>query len=77
MNRAGIGRRTRQFNPNGEGARTLSQWLTAVLSMKGQSDAMDQAAAVEMIRATTPARRSTFAEQIWRIRREHGTDRRT
>ncbi|MGH9715598.1 MAG: hypothetical protein ACRD4R_02555 [Candidatus Acidiferrales bacterium] len=75
MNRAGLGRRTRQFNPNGEGAHTLSQWVTAVLSMKGQSNAMDQAAAVEMIHATPPARRSTFAEQIWRIRREHGTDR--
>lgn len=77
MSREGRGRRTRQFNPNAEGARSLSQWVTAVLSMKGESDAMDQAAAVEMIHATPPARRSAFAEQIWRIRRDHGTDRRT
>ena len=36
MQRRGLGRRTRQFNPNTEGARTLSQWLTVVMSMKGQ-----------------------------------------
>jgi hypothetical protein len=30
----GIGRRTRQFSP-GEGAKSLGQWLTAVMSMKG------------------------------------------
>jgi HNH endonuclease len=77
MKRAGLGRRTRQFNPSAQGARTLSQWVTAVLSVKGQSSAMEPAAAVEMIHATPPARRSAFAEEIWRIRREHGTDRRT
>jgi len=54
MKRAGIGRRTRQFNPNAQGVRTLSQWVTAVLSMKGQSDAMEPAAAIEMIHATPP-----------------------
>lgn len=73
--RAGLGRRTRQFNPNAPGARTLSQWVTAVLSMKGESGAMEPAAAVKMIHATPPARRSAFAERIWRIRRERGTDR--
>lgn len=70
----GIGRRTRQFNP-GEGAKSLGQWLTAVMSMKGESDAMSVSAAVEMIRATPPRKRSEFAREIWARRRERGTDR--
>ena len=42
MKRAGIGRRTRQYNPRGEseGAQTLGQWMAAVMSMKGESDQM-------------------------------------
>jgi len=32
-------------------------------------------AAVEMIRATTPTKRSEFAREIWERRRERGTDR--
>lgn len=75
MKRAGLGRRVRQFNPQGQGAKSLGQWLTAVLSMKGESDAMDTAAAVDMIRATPPERRSEFAQRIWEIRRRRGTDR--
>ncbi|MGB6787476.1 MAG: HNH endonuclease signature motif containing protein [Candidatus Acidiferrales bacterium] len=76
MQRHGLGRRSRQFNPHdSQGARTLGQWLTAVLSMKGESSAMDVPAAVEMIRATAADRRSHFAKQIWKLRREHGTDR--
>lgn len=65
--------RAGQFNPAGlaTGARSLGQWLTAVMSMKGESDAMPVAAAVEMIRATPPARRSQFAQEIWDKRREH------
>ncbi|HEV2388838.1 MAG TPA: hypothetical protein VGS20_16465 [Candidatus Acidoferrales bacterium] len=76
MARAGLGRRTRQFNPRSEGAQSLAQWVTAVLSMKRESDAMSPAAAVEMIHATPPDRRSAFAREIWRLRRKHGTDRR-
>lgn len=75
MRRAGLGRRTHQLNPTGQGAKSLGQWLTAVRSMKGESDAMETAAAVEMIRATAPERRSEFAQQIWEIRRRRGTDR--
>jgi hypothetical protein len=52
--RHGIGRRTRQYNPS-EGAKSLWQWLTAVMSMKGESDAMNVPAAVEKIRATPSA----------------------
>src|SRR5438552_282259 len=69
----GMGRRTRQFNP-GEGARSLGQWLTAVMSMKAESNAMSIPAAVEMIRATPPARRSEFAREIWERRRKRATD---
>jgi 5-methylcytosine-specific restriction endonuclease McrA len=74
---AGIGRPTRQYNPATQGAKTLGQWLTAVTSMKGESDAMAVDAAVEMIRATPPARRSGFASEIWARRRQHGTDQGT
>ena len=73
--RKGIGRRTQQYNPAGDGAQSLGQWLTAVLSMKGESDAMTVPAAVEMIRATPPEDRSRFAEEIWRRRRQRGTGR--
>jgi hypothetical protein len=43
--------------------------------MKGESHEMTVPAAVEMIRATPPARRSEFAREIWARRRERGTDR--
>jgi hypothetical protein len=75
LRKAGIGRKTRQYNPASQGATSLAQWLTAVMSMKGQSDAMPVDAAVAMIRATTPARRSEFAGAIWDRRRQHGADR--
>ncbi|HEV2379541.1 MAG TPA: hypothetical protein VG206_07060, partial [Terriglobia bacterium] len=75
MARSGLGRRTVQFNPASHGAQSLRQWLTAVRSMRGEITDMDTAAAVEMIRATPPERRSEFAQQIWEIRRRHGTDR--
>ena len=73
--RLGLARRTRQYNPASEGATSLGQWLTAVMAMKGQSQEMTVPAAVEMIRATPPARRSEFARQIWSLRRQRGTDR--
>ena len=69
-----LGRRTRQYNPGKKGATSLGQWLTAVMAIKGKSDAMSVPAAVEMIRATPPERRSQFAGEIWEKRREHGTD---
>ena len=74
MSRLGLGVRTRQFNPHTEGATTLGQWVTAVLSMKGQGP-MEPSAAVEVIHATSPKRRSQFAQQIWQLRRARGTDR--
>jgi hypothetical protein len=75
MKRAGIGRRTRQYNPRGEseGAQTLGQWMAAVMSMKGESDQMSVSDAVAMIHTTPSGDRSRFAREIWRLRREHGT----
>lgn len=75
--RARLGRRTRQYNPAakpvGRPAESMGQWALAVQSMKGESDAMTVAAAVEMIRATTAAARSAFARKIWALRRQRGT----
>jgi hypothetical protein len=42
--------------------------------MKGESSVMTVDAAVEMIRATPARKRSDFAREIWRRRREHGSD---
>lgn len=70
--RSGVGQRTRQFNPAAPGAQTLAQWVQAVLAAKGQSDEMSVAQAVQMIHATPPERRSTFAAEIWRRRRARG-----
>jgi len=71
MRRAGMGTKTRQFNPS-DGAKTLAQWVTAVMSMKGESDAMPVGEAVDIIRATPHSRRSTFAREIWRKRKRSG-----
>jgi len=74
LRRAGIGRKTRQYNPQPEGAKTLGQWLAAVQSMKGASDQMPVSDAVAMIHATPPEMRNRFGKEIWRLRRAHGTD---
>jgi hypothetical protein len=71
---AGIGRLTRQYNPASQGATSLGQWLTAVFAMKGESNEMTVPAAVAMIRATPPEKRSEFGREIWSKRRAHGTD---
>lgn len=73
--RLGIGRRTRQYKPSQQGAKSIGAWLGAVLSMKGQSNQMTVSDAVALIQATPPARRSQFARETWNLRREHGTDR--
>lgn len=73
--RLGLGRRTRQFNPSNKGANSLGQWMAAITSMKGQSDAMTVPAAVALIHETPASKRSEFARQIWDLRRQRGTDR--
>jgi len=69
MARTGQGIRTRQFNP---GAETLAQYTEAVLEHhRGAHDTGGR-----IIHETPPERRSRFAKEIWRRRRQHGTDRR-
>lgn len=60
----------RQFNP-GQGASNLRQWVMAAMTVTGQALQMEVADAVAMIRATPPAQRSRFAQEIWDKRREH------
>ena len=73
VNRAGLGRRTHQYNPDSQGARTLAQWFTAVLALHGDSGGMSLDDAISLVRATPPEQRSQFAREIWRRRRSHGT----
>ena len=69
MARAGIGKRTRQYNP---AARTLAQYTEAVIQhTRGQYDAGG-----EIIHATPKEARQRFAAEIWRRRRARGSDRR-
>lgn len=69
----GRGVRTRQFNPGkakrGAGAKSLSQYLTAVMTLKGQSDAMSLREAVDLVHNTPAADRSQFAREIWSKRK--------
>lgn len=73
LRNAGVGRRTAQYNPGG--ARSVGQWTLAVMSAKGDSDAMSVRDAVAMIRATSQRKRSEYAQEIWDRRRARGTDR--
>jgi hypothetical protein len=85
MRAAGVGRLTHQYNPTkAGGAANLAEWLLAVGAITPRKGAKYAASigspmkvhdAVEMIRATPPARRSDFAREIWARRRERGTDR--
>jgi hypothetical protein len=68
---AGIGRLTRQYNPAARGAETYRQYALALMSMKGESDAMTVPAAIEMVHATSADQRSRFSREIWRLRRRH------
>lgn len=69
MARAGIGARTRQYNP---GAYTLRQYTEAALQhTRGAHDAGGK-----IIHQTPKEKRQEFAAEIWRRRRARGTDRR-
>lgn len=68
---AGYGRLTRQYNPAARGAESYRQYALALLSMKGESDAMSVPTAVEMVHATSADDRSRFSREIWRLRRRH------
>ena len=69
LRRAGLGRKTRQYNPAGDGAKNLGQWLNAVLSLRGEGGTMSVADAVAIVHATPPEDRSRFAREIWSKRR--------
>ena len=49
--------------------------MNAVLSMKGQGGDLSVPDAVALVHATPPDKRSKFAKEIWRKRRQHGTDK--
>jgi len=66
----GIGRRTRQYNPETQGAQSYEQWATALDALKGGNLFMSVAAAVDIIHATPPEDRSYYQRQIWRIRKQ-------
>ena len=74
--RNGRGVRTRQYNPKGEGARSLAQWVKAVMVTKGLSDEMTLSQAVDLIHNTSASKRSEYARSIWSTRRARGTDKR-
>ena len=77
LRRAGLGRKTRQYNPTdgSGGAENLGQWMNAVMSMKGDPGGnMAVGETVAMIHATSTDKRSEFARKIWSVRkRRHGT----
>jgi hypothetical protein len=76
LRRFGLGRLTHQYNPPSEGAPNLGAWVNAVLSLKGDPGGnMPVSEAVAMVRATSPAQRSRFANDIWARRRRHGNNR--
>lgn len=78
LRNAGIGRKTRQYNPASEGAKSMAQWVTAVAAMKGESQDMSVSDAVAMIRATSPEKRSKYAQEIWsRRKKRHGSSGRS
>lgn len=66
--RRGAGRKTRQYNP-GPGALSLAQYLTAVMTLKGESDQMTLSAARQLVRDTPAELRSSYASEIWRRRK--------
>lgn len=81
--RNGFGTRTRQYNPGKgkkratprkaarkTGAKTMAQYVQAVMVVKGQSNEMELPDAVQLLRDTPPEDRSAFAREIWSRRRK-------
>jgi len=84
MHAAGVGRRTRQYNPDAsKGARSLAQWVMAVSSIRRRdkrtgrlmprdnwkAEVMPVREAVELIRNTPHDRRVEFSQQLAAKRR--------
>lgn len=68
MARAGHGTRTRQYNP---GATNLAQYVQAALAHR--RGAHDEGGRI--IHETPKEERQDFAAEIWRRRRQRGSDR--
>lgn len=78
--KAGLGRRTEQFNPKkSKGAKTVQQWAAAILTLKKGAAIMPVAEAVEIVRATPFRKRSEFQTEIinrrWELERAMRGDR--
>jgi len=69
MRKAGLGKKTQQFNPTATGASSLGQYLSAVQIVRGAIPG-NVKSAVALLHATSPGTRSRFAKQIWETRRE-------
>lgn len=87
--RIGHGEKTRQYNPTkAGGAANLAEWMEAVGVIRphkgaqfagsnyGAGGNMKVSAAVALIRATPPNKRSEFASMVWGKRERRGTARR-
>lgn len=73
--RRGAGIRTKQYNPEpGAGAKTLAQYVTAAMVLRGMSDAMPLQSAIDLMHNTPASARSRFAQQIWDKRRASMAD---
>lgn len=73
MARAGQGRKTRQYNP--QGASSYAQYVRLILIMRGEidGDGTTPAEARDAIEATPADKRSEYAHRIWQTRRKrHG-----
>jgi HNH endonuclease len=70
--RVGAGRKTVQMNPDKPGAKSLAQYLTAVMVLKGNSEVMTLRDAISIVHNTPHSKRSEFAREIWRKRKERG-----
>lgn len=68
FSKAGIGVKTRQYNPTG-GAKSLGAWLSAINIVK-YGAAGDHAEALATIRDTPAGRRKEFSMQAWAARRK-------
>jgi hypothetical protein len=70
MRKRGKGVPVSQTNP--EGASSMAQWVAAVTSMRGLSNDIPKADAIEIIHATPFSDRSKYAHEIARIRKRRG-----
>lgn len=68
--RLGLGQRTRQYNPSKRRrAIGLGLYLKAVRTVRHGEDQLPYDEAVSILQSTTPAQRSEFAREVYRIRR--------